>query len=593
MLFPITPSPTPVLEGAGHLVVNSPPSPILQGADREIWVTYEVEVTHEAAQKYERTPLDIGQLFRTPPSNNPWELYYVAADEFEPKDSGWSKIASTPGIYVLGKRLDGFYEVAVDEPYIPWFLHHNFRFLDKAGFELQFCYDPTQPTKAELEVYGWGGFHVRFLQNAVEAIWSSRSQGLELCLRSIAPSVLQIALEWAILSRDILTSEPLVKRKFTLCLVLLALSLPNDYDTPSVIQLLEKNQEEVLQAFGIDLADLFKTAECKNRKEATHFIGLTRRAFMVAGGLENVHQLKFFDQEYTAIDNLNLLGSLVGVTGSNHFRNFDLQAILSALSRSKAITNEYIDTLDIAELISQLMTLLPIGFQSNLGLPIEAPLQLPLRYELYVPSAIHPLRVLGDGVYELKKAFGHWKLGYGDVMKLRLGGFMTGSTSQELAKDVNMCLPSPLEENRLMTLFVDYDGLYEDHQGTQQRLSSKVLRVIQTMKVGQKVLIIEEEDRNPEEEKEDREKEICLWVVQVLQVLQVRAGHHSFDQKIASDRPILEEKPKWMKRSVRQSIRERLTGPRVECTACGLGRIFSSICCKFLGKSSNRGYVAL
>ena len=64
-----------------------------------------------------------------------------------------------------------------------------------------------------------------------------------------------------------------------------------------------------------------------------------------------------------------------------------------------------------------------------------------------------------------------------------------------------------------MTLFVDYDGWYRDHQGTQQRLSNEVLRVVQTMKAGQKVLIIEGEDRNPEEEKEDRETEMRLWFV--------------------------------------------------------------------------------
>jgi hypothetical protein len=55
----------------------------------------------------------------------------------------------------------------------------------------------------------------------------------------------------------------------------------------------------------------------------------------------------------------------------------------------------------------------------------------------------------------------------------------------------------------LITLFVDYNGWYEDQQGT-QRLSNEVLRVVQTMKVGQKVLIVKEkEDRNPEDEKED------------------------------------------------------------------------------------------
>jgi hypothetical protein len=152
-----------------------------------------------------------------------------------------------------------------------------------------------------------------------------------------------------------------------LCLVLLALSLLEDYNTRSAIHLLEKNQDGVLQAFRKDSTDLFKAtfAKCQNRKAEAQLIGLVRRVFIFAGGLEDVHQLKF-DSECTAIDNLNKLGSLVSITGSICFRNFDLQAILSALYKSKAITNGYIDTLDIAELISKLMTLLPIGFQSDL-----------------------------------------------------------------------------------------------------------------------------------------------------------------------------------------------------------------------------------
>jgi hypothetical protein len=152
-----------------------------------------------------------------------------------------------------------------------------------------------------------------------------------------------------------------------LCLVLLALSLLEDYNTPSAIQLLEKDQDGVLQAFRKDSTDLFKATSAKfqTRKAEAQLNGLTRRLLIFAGGPEDVHQLNF-DQEFTPIDNHNLLGSLASVTGSNSFRNFDLQAILSALYKSKAITNEYIVTLDIAEFISKLMTLLPIGFQSDL-----------------------------------------------------------------------------------------------------------------------------------------------------------------------------------------------------------------------------------
>ncbi|KAH9205061.1 hypothetical protein DL95DRAFT_397986, partial [Leptodontidium sp. 2 PMI_412] len=217
MPFTNTPPSTPILGGANPesciLVTHEVEVTHEVGVAHEGKVSYEVDVTHGAEQKYERATLDIDELFLIPPTNN-WKLYYVAADEIEPTDSGWGKIASTTGAYKLGKRFDNLYEVAVDESYIPWLFHHKIQFFDKAKFELQFFYDPTQPTTTEWEVYGWGGLYFRFLGNAFQAIWSGRSQGLELCLRSIAPTDLCTAIEWAILSRDIVMSTPLVRKKF-------------------------------------------------------------------------------------------------------------------------------------------------------------------------------------------------------------------------------------------------------------------------------------------------------------------------------------------------------------------------------------------
>jgi hypothetical protein len=138
----------------------------------------------------------------------------VTTNEIEADDSDWGKIASTPGIYVLGKRFDGYHEVIVDESCIPWLLDHNFLFLDKAEFEFLFGYDPMQPTKIEVDVYGvWGArrrYCARFLENSFKAIWSRRSKGLKLCLRSITPLYLETALEWAILSNDILVIPLLI-----------------------------------------------------------------------------------------------------------------------------------------------------------------------------------------------------------------------------------------------------------------------------------------------------------------------------------------------------------------------------------------------
>ncbi|CAM6001078.1 unnamed protein product [Sphagnum balticum] len=95
-----------------------------------------------------------------------------------------------------------------------------------------------------------------------------------------------------------------------------------------------------------------------------------------------------------------------------------------------------------------------------------------------------------------------------------LQGLRTAARSIKVS-DITLLSDGVYElQKGLITLFVDYDGWYDDHQGTQQRLSKEVLRVVQTMKVGQKVLIVEEkEDRNPEDEKEDWGNETRIWLV--------------------------------------------------------------------------------
>jgi hypothetical protein len=149
--------------------------------------------------------------------------------------------------------------------------------------------------------------------------------------------------------------------------VFLALNLLQNYDTPSAIHLLEKDQEEVLQVFRKDPADLLKAVSAKyqNPKSGFHIIALLRGLLEFCDGRKDFQQHEF-DQECTTNDNVNLYGSLVGVTGSNCFGNFDSQAMRSALSKSKVYADEDVYTLDISELSSQMIRFLPIGFQSDL-----------------------------------------------------------------------------------------------------------------------------------------------------------------------------------------------------------------------------------
>ncbi|KAL5324767.1 hypothetical protein ACEPPN_005884 [Leptodophora sp. 'Broadleaf-Isolate-01'] len=119
---------------------------------------------------------------------------------------------------------------------------------------------------------------------------------------------------------------------------------------------------------------------------------------------------------------------------------------------------------------------------------------------------IYDIIPLGDGVYEMEKGVGDRKLGEGDLAKLLFGGIAAASTPQSFPENDEVFLPSSLEEDKLMTLFASYDGSYEDDQGKRQHLFSTVLKVVQSMKEGQKVLIIEEKGDEMEEEEEAQDK---------------------------------------------------------------------------------------
>jgi hypothetical protein len=154
--------------------------------------------------------------------------------------------------------------------------------------------------------------------------------------------------------------------------VFLGLTLLKDYDIPPALELLRKDrdellqafqngQDELLQAFWRDHTDLFPGSTSAQRSAEFQRISLLRCLLVFSGGKDDIRQHRFAP-EYTASDNVNLYGSLVGITGSNCFGNFDSQVILDALSKSKVFTHDDIRTLDIVKLTSQMMTSLPIGF---------------------------------------------------------------------------------------------------------------------------------------------------------------------------------------------------------------------------------------
>lgn len=144
-----------------------------------------------------------------------------------------------------------------------------------------------------------------------------------------------------------------MRRKFAQLLLIIGLSLLEDYDNPAAREALDKDEEEILQVIQGD-------PRCAD----VQTIALARLLLEFSGGKANFSQHNF-DEEYTADDNANLYGSLIGITGTNSFGNLSVGKMMNALSKSNVFTTDEVRTLDIAELSRRMMDILPIGFSSG------------------------------------------------------------------------------------------------------------------------------------------------------------------------------------------------------------------------------------
>ena len=129
------------------------------------------------------------------------------------------------------------------------------------------------------------------------------------------------------------------------------------YDGPPALELLSKGQDELLQVF----TDLSKNGSREPDCEEIQMISLVRCLLECAGGREDFSQ-HIFDKEYTANENANLCGALIGITGSNCFGNFDMQKMLNALSRSKVFADDDLRELNVVELSNRMTAFLRIGY---------------------------------------------------------------------------------------------------------------------------------------------------------------------------------------------------------------------------------------
>ena len=169
--------------------------------------------------------------------------------------------------------------------------------------------------------------------------------------------------------------DPAAKTIFTQGLLFITLNLVDDYDTPVVHELLEKDEDELLQPLWdlhTDITaclpgkiDNFKARDgrltaAQNEAEF-HKLSLLRSLAEFAGIKRDVRQYKL-DLSYLVNDNNNIYGSIFGISGSKRFRTFDLEKMISALLKSLVFRGATIRKPDIMELSAKLMSQLLIGF---------------------------------------------------------------------------------------------------------------------------------------------------------------------------------------------------------------------------------------
>jgi hypothetical protein len=157
--------------------------------------------------------------------------------------------------------------------------------------------------------------------------------------------------------------------------VLIILGCCDDYNTPPILALLGKNESELLQGFRIlyrqlsayprnSIANCKAGLEAAQIAEAFHKISLLRHLCEFVSRKRDSRQHNI-DPQYTATDNANIYGSVVGINGLKPFMIFDSQKILDALSKSPLFPDETLHTLDVVKLSTQMMANLPIGFPNG------------------------------------------------------------------------------------------------------------------------------------------------------------------------------------------------------------------------------------
>ena len=156
--------------------------------------------------------------------------------------------------------------------------------------------------------------------------------------------------------------------------MLLGLRLLRDYDSQQALELLTKDEDDLLQLLLEGHPNLFEAASedgvptKPSYRLELHTISLIRAVLEFSEGKVDCRQ-HVFDQGYTSSDNASLYGRLLGVAdnaGINPMEGFDPEQMCNTLLKSKAFAEgPDISLLEVIEWNTRIVDFLPIGFREE------------------------------------------------------------------------------------------------------------------------------------------------------------------------------------------------------------------------------------
>jgi hypothetical protein len=154
-----------------------------------------------------------------------------------------------------------------------------------------------------------------------------------------------------------------VQEKFAQNLVILVLNLTKDHNSSDAHEYLERDQAGLIESLQLSLPIPPKRT---NRGEA-QITSLVRALLELSGGRMDPLQ-HGFDDEYTANENADLYASVLGITRTRQFGDFDseeMRIMCTTLSKSLVFSKLIICEQDLREWTTRMIEFLPIGFEKG------------------------------------------------------------------------------------------------------------------------------------------------------------------------------------------------------------------------------------